>query len=201
MTASSAATRPTVTAAVSPGHVPGEVGIWVFVLGDMTVFAMLFGGFVYYRAEQLDLYLQSQATLSQSFGAINTLLLLASSWLVVMGVDAGRRGALALCRRLFAGALLCGAAFGVVKIFEYREKVLAGLTPVTNEFYSFYYMLTGLHLAHVLIGMVVLGVAWLRAGRGFRQPSEVSFLECSATYWHMVDLLWIVLFPLVYLLK
>ena len=55
--------------------------------------------------------------------------------------------------------------------------------------------------AITLIGMVVLGVVWLRAGRGFRQPSEVSFLECSATYWHMVDLLWIVLFPLVYLLK
>jgi nitric oxide reductase NorE protein len=184
-------------------HVPGEVGIWVFVLGDMTVFAALFAGFVYYRSASLDIYLQSQATLNQSFGAINTLLLLTSSWFVVMGTDAARRDAAALARRLFAVAFLCGAGFVAVKFFEYREKALAGLTPISNEFFSFYYMLTGLHLLHVLIGMVVLAVVFRRAGSptGFRSASDVVFLECGASYWHMVDLLWIVLFPLLYLMK
>ncbi len=184
-------------------HIPGEAGIWVFVLGDMTVFAALFAGFVFYRSAALDLYMQSQATLNQTFGAINTLLLLTSSWFVVMGTDAARRDAATLARRLFAAAFLCGAAFVAVKFFEYREKALAGLTPITNEFYSFYYMLTGLHLLHVLIGMVVLAVVVRRAGSpgGFRGASDVVFLECSASYWHMVDLLWIVLFPLLYLMK
>ncbi len=182
-------------------HIPGEAGIWVFVLGDMTVFAMLFSGFVYYRAQQLDVYLQSQTTLNQAFGAINTLLLLTSSWFVVMGTDAARRDARALARRMFTAAFLCGAAFAAVKFFEYREKALAGLTPLTNEFFSFYYMLTGLHLLHVLIGMIVLAVVFKRAGAGFRSASDTIFLECSATYWHMVDLLWIVLFPLLYLMS
>jgi len=185
----------------SEGHIPGETGIWVFVLGDMTVFAMLFAGFVYYRAEQLGLYLESQAALNQTFGAINTLLLLSSSWFVVMGTDAARRDARALAQRLFAAAFLCGAGFGLVKFFEYREKVLQGLTPVANEFYSFYYMLTGLHLLHVLIGMIVLVFVFLRARTGIRTASDRIFLEGSATYWHMVDLLWIVLFPLLYLMK
>ena len=183
------------------GHIPGETGIWVFVLGDMTVFAMLFAGFVFYRAEQLGLYLESQAALNQTFGAINTLLLLSSSWFVVMGTDAARRDARALAQRLFAAAFLCGAGFGLVKFFEYREKVLQGLTPVANEFYSFYYMLTGLHLLHVLIGMIVLGFVFLRVRAGIRTASDRVFLEGSATYWHMVDLLWIVLFPLLYLMK
>lgn len=183
------------------GHVPGEVGIWVFVLGDMTVFAMLFAGFVYYRSEQLALYLQSQAALNQAFGAINTLLLLTSSWFVVMGTDAARRDARGLARRLFVAAFLCGLGFATVKFFEYREKVLQGLTPVVDEFYSFYYMLTGLHLLHVLIGMVVLVFVFLRVGAGIRTPQDCAFLESSATYWHMVDLLWIVLFPLLYLMR
>ena len=198
-------TAPTAAAELTghkPGqHIPGEVGIWVFVLGDMTVFAMLFCGFVFYRAEQLELYLQSQATLNQAFGAINTLLLLSSSWFVVMGTHAARRDARALARRLISAAFLCGAAFSVMKFFEYREKALAGLSPLTNEFYSFYYMLTGLHLLHVLIGMIVLVAVFRKARNGFRAPSDTVFLECSATYWHMVDLLWIVLFPLLYLMK
>lgn len=183
------------------GHIPGETGIWVFVLGDMTVFAMLFAGFVFYRAEQVELYLQSQAALNQAFGAINTLLLLSSSWFVVMATDAARRDARALAQRLFAAAFLCGAGFGVVKFFEYREKVLQGLTPIANEFYSYYYMLTGLHLLHVLIGMIVLAFVFLRVGAGIRTAQDRVFLEASATYWHMVDLLWIVLFPLLYLMK
>ena len=200
MTAPAAAT-PGATRNAGPGHVPGEVGIWVFVLGDMTVFAMLFAGFVWYRSEQLALYLQSQAALNQAFGAINTLLLLTSSWFVVMGTDAARRDARALARRLFAAAFLCGLGFALVKFFEYREKVMQGLTPVANEFYSFYYMLTGLHLLHVLIGMAVLVFVFLRTGAGIKTPQDRSFLESSATYWHMVDLLWIVLFPLLYLMK
>ncbi|MDB5968354.1 MAG: hypothetical protein JWQ90_804 [Hydrocarboniphaga sp.] len=183
------------------GHVPGETGIWVFVLGDMSVFALMFGTFLYYRALDVDLYMRSQATLNQNFGAINTLLLLASSWFVVMGVDAARQRRTRAASTLFASAFVCGIGFAVVKFFEYHEKISAGLTLTTNGFYSYYYMLTGLHFAHVSIGLVLLGFMWAKSRKPLTEAKQIMLLESGATYWHMVDVLWIVLFPLIYLLK
>ncbi|WP_428312977.1 cytochrome c oxidase subunit 3 family protein [Hydrocarboniphaga sp.] len=182
-------------------HLPGEAGIWVFVLGDMSVFALMFGTFLYYRALDVDLYMRSQATLNQHFGAINTLLLLASSWFVVMGVDAARQQRTRAAPGFFGGALLCGFGFATVKFFEYHEKISAGLTLTTNGFYTYYYMLTGLHFAHVSIGLALLGFMWAKSRRPLTEPKQFMLLESGATYWHMVDVLWIVLFPLIYLLK
>ena len=118
-------------------HVPGEVGVWVLILGDMVVFGLFFPVFVYYRGLDIELYTQSQKALNQNYGALNTLLLLASSWFVVMAVeraraDHGRRAA-----TFFALALLCGSGFSVVKFVEYREKLTAGLTITSNEFFMY----------------------------------------------------------------
>jgi nitric oxide reductase NorE protein len=184
-----------------PGHVPGEPGVWVFIFGDLMVFCLLFGVFVFYRAQDVELFAQSQATLNQGYGAFNTLLLLASSWFVVMGVDAARTARRAMAAPLLAGAFACGVGFGVVKFLEYGEKVRAGITLTTNDFYMYYYMLTGLHFVHVLIGLGVLAVMWLRVRRLDAGSGDRRMLESGASYWHMVDLLWIVLFPLIYLVK
>lgn len=184
-----------------PGHIPGEPGVWVFIFGDLMVFCLLFGVFVFYRAQDVELFAQSQATLNQHYGAFNTLLLLASSWFVVMGVDAARGARRALAPPLFAGAFLCGVGFGVVKFLEYGEKIGAGITLTTNDFYMYYYMLTGLHFVHVVIGLGVLAAMWLRVRRPAADAGDRRMLESGASYWHMVDLLWIVLFPLIYLVK
>ncbi len=183
------------------GHIPGEAGIWVFIFGDLLVFALLFGVFVFYRALDVETFTVAQATLNQHYGALNTLLLLASSWFVVMGVDAARRNRSAIASPLLVGAFLCGLGFGVIKFLEYGEKIGAGIGLTTNDFYMFYFMLTGLHFVHVVIGMAVLIAMWLRVRRPAPTGSDVSMLESGASYWHMVDLLWIVLFPLIYLLK
>ncbi|RLA41524.1 MAG: cytochrome c oxidase subunit 3 family protein [Gammaproteobacteria bacterium] len=191
-------------------HVPGEVGVWVFILGDMLIFGLFFIVFVYYRGLNVELYAQSQATLNQNYGAINTLFLLASSWFVAMGVDDMRNKTVRLAPVFFPLAMLCGLGFGVVKIIEYSEKISAGITITSNDFYMYYYIFTGLHFLHVLIGMGVLVFLWHRARLAAKNTlardtavieKDRVLIESGASYWHMVDLLWIVLFPLLYLMK
>lgn len=178
---------------------PGEPGIWMFIFGDMLVFSLFFVTFAYYRAEDIALYRASQAQLNQMFGALNTFLMLSSSWFVASAVQQGRLGRAQASSRLFGLGFLCGLSFGVVKFFEYGEKIRIGITPATNDFFMYYYMFTGIHLMHVLIGMGVLAymAAYARAGVG--DEKRIRNLESGASFWHVVDLLWIVLFALLYL--
>lgn len=183
------------------GHIPGEAGIWVFVIGDLMLFALIFAVFTYYRGLDVPTFSAGQGTLNESYGAINTLLLLTSSWLVVMAIHAAKNRDSQIAAKFFALTMLCGAGFIVIKFMEYSEKIDQGLILTTNDFYMFYYILTGLHFAHVIIGMIVLGFAWSRCRQSVRDEKDTAMLESCATYWHMVDVLWIMLFPLVYLLK
>jgi nitric oxide reductase NorE protein len=181
-------------------HIPGEVGIWIFVLADMLLeFSTIFGYFVHDRAANPSLFAQGRATLSQNLGLVNTLILLTSSLFVVLGVQALRDQDRSGAARQFVWARSLGFAFVVVKIFEYGEKFQVGLTPVTNSFYMYYYVATGLHLFHVLIGLMVLTFVVNRARDPQPRRNELRSTEVVATYWHMVDLIWIVLFPLLYL--
>ncbi|MEC9357983.1 MAG: cytochrome c oxidase subunit 3 family protein [Pseudomonadota bacterium] len=182
-------------------HLPGELGIWMFILGDMLVFGMFFIVFMHYRALDMAVFLQSQATLNLHLGAINTLLLLTSSWFVVRGVQSARTDPTRPVGRWFALAFLCGAGFGVIKIFEYGEKIGAGITLTTNDFYMYYFVFTGIHFMHVLIGMGILFYMWIRTRAAVTGKGDIAMLESGATFWHLVDLLWIVLFPLLYLIK
>ena len=103
--------------------------------------------------------------------------------------------------RFFALAFCCGLAFVVVKIFEYSEKFDAGFTIMTNDFYMYYFMLTGIHLIHVVIGMGVLMFLWSTTRDVVFNDEKVNILESGASFWHMVDILWIVLFALFYLAR
>jgi len=191
-------------------RVPGEAGVWIFILGDMVVFSLFFTVFVYYRGHDIELYLQSQATLNQFYGVLNTLFLLTSSWFVVMGVEGLRSKAPKYSPHFFILAMACGIGFSWIKIIEYKEKVSAGITLTTNDFYMYYYIFTGLHFLHVLIGLGVLLFLLFKAKIIVQRSShkstgttqkEMTLIESGASYWHMVDLLWIVIFPLLYLLK
>jgi nitric oxide reductase NorE protein len=181
-------------------RMPGEEGVWVFILGDMVVFALFFGVIVYLRGEDPGLFAQAQGQLSQTAGATNTVLLLTSSLFVALGVRAVRDRRRNRSRALFAVALLCGLCFAGVKALEYQDKIVAGLTPATNDFYMYFFVFTGIHLLHVTIGVAVLA-ALIRIARRPRLAShDISLIESGASYWHLVDLLWVVLFALFYLL-
>lgn len=175
--------------------------MWVFIFGDMTVFAMLFGVYLYYRGQDAAQFNQSQTSLSQTFGVANTLILLTSSLLVVTALRAVRRGCAPLARGLIYGAMLCGLIFIINKVIEYSDKIGHGLVPATNQFFMYFYVMTGLHLFHVVIGLGLLRFVVELTRRPILGAREQSYLEGSACFWHMVDLLWIVIFPLLYLVR
>ena len=183
-------------------HVPGEPGIWVLLFGDMLVFTVLFTVYLHQRGIHPELFAESQGALNRTLGATNTLVLLTSSILVVFATRALRRPELRyLARRLTLGGVLVGSCFVLIKAFEYHEKIAAGITPSTNEFFMYYFVLTGLHLAHVIIGLVVLTVLSTLARKPEPTKTHMAFFEGGACFWHMVDLLWIVIFPLIFLAR
>ncbi|ORW01413.1 cytochrome c oxidase subunit 3 [Mycobacterium kyorinense] len=180
-------------------HLPGDGSMWVFVLGDLVIFGAYFVIFMVYRTQERGLFLASQQHLSLDVGVVNTLVLIASSWFVARGVQSARAAEHAAAARFIVGGGACGVLFIALKAYEWSSKIGQGLTFPRNDFFMFYYLLTGVHLFHVLLGLVILGVvvANLRDPRRRR----LSIAEAGATYWHMVDLLWIVIFALLYVMR
>ena len=173
--------------------------MWFFVIGDLFIFGVYFVGYVYYRGQDQAVFLESQARLNLDIGVVNTIVLLTSSLFVALGTSAARAGRAADGVRLFGIALAFGVAFPVLKLFEYVPEIIAGVTPGTNLFFTYYYVMTGLHLCHVMLGLVILSFVI----RSLRQPGRprITFVETGATYWHMVDVLWLVLFALLYVMR
>jgi nitric oxide reductase NorE protein len=182
-------------------HVPGEAGIWILILGDMTVFALLFGVYIEARSRAPGLFDASQRALDANLGALNTLLLLCSSLAVVTGVRAMRKGMRGVAPAAFVVAFACGFGFSLVKIWEWGHHLAARETPATNDFWMYYYILTGLHFFHLTVGMGLLIFLFTQARRTTLRSSRFAFVEGAACFWHMVDLLWVVIFPLLYLVR
>ena len=186
---------------VPTGHIPGEDGTWIFILGDMTVFSGFFVTYLVYRAKDISLFNESSAHLKQVFGLINTLLLLTSSLFVIVGIRAIRRRARTVAPWCFVGAFVCGLGFSTMKFLEYSDKANHHITPSTNQFWMYFYILTGLHFFHLLVGMCVLIYLMVKSKKRLLTVKEYAFVEGGACFWHMVDLLWIVLFPLLYFVR
>jgi nitric oxide reductase NorE protein len=178
--------------------IPAEPGLWVLVFGDLFVFALFFGTFAYYRLQEPATFHASQAALNLGFGLLNAVLLLTSSWFVAEAVRGARTGGEAMARRWSLAGMVLGGGFVAVKILEYGEKLRAGLTPATNDFFMLYFVFTGIHLLHVVIGLAAL--AFLRSR--LTKPSSAarnSMIEGCAIFWHTVDVLWVMLFAILYL--
>jgi nitric oxide reductase NorE protein len=189
---------PADVAHVGARRLPGDAGVWLFIAADTFMFALFFSSFMYERTKHVALFNASQQALSPAIGALNTIFLLTGSWFVVMAVEAAKKRLQNVLIACLGMAVACGVAFGAVKIFEYRGKVVHGITMLTNDFYMYYFALTGLHFVHLVIGVVVLTVLLNMARPGITGDYQ-RYLESGASYWHMVDLLWIMLFPLLYL--
>jgi nitric oxide reductase NorE protein len=188
-------------------HFPGEVGIWVFIAGDLIVFGLFFVTYLYYQGREAALFAEAQRALSQGIGILNTVLLLTSSWFVAGAVQQVRRGDRALAALLVGFGFLCGAAFLLDKAIEWSQLIGDHKTLMTNNFYMFFFMFTGIHAMHVLVGMGVLAYlrSRIRAGIGRDDPArhdaDLVAIESGAIFWHLVDLLWLVLFALLYLVR
>jgi nitric oxide reductase NorE protein len=186
---------------VKPRRLPGVDGVWVFIGADAVIFAILFLTFMQDRLKNPALFEASRHTLNMTLGGIDTLILLTSSWSVALAIQALKRDLIERVPRYLLGGVLTGLMFVVSKSIEYFQKFAHGLTPGTNPFYMWYFTLTGIHLAHVLLGTSLLAFLWVRSRNGAFSSSHRAVPESVASFWHLVDLLWIVLFPLLYLMK
>jgi nitric oxide reductase NorE protein len=179
----------------------GDLAVWLIICAEMLAFAILFLSYAVARALDVEAFNASQATLDLHSGAINTVLLISGSWCVVRAVQAVRADDSRAGVRWLAAGLLCGAGFLLFKSVEFAEKFGQGLDLSTNTFYMFYFLLTGFHFLHVIVAMVFLGILWVRTWQGHHGAQALHALESGAAFWHMVDLLWIILFPLVYVMR
>lgn len=189
----------TITANNTERSVPGQIDIWYFVLIEVVIFSSYFITYMLYRIWDPALYLQSQAQLSQNFGALNTVILLVSSWLIARGVQAAREQRYEAAEKLVTMTIACGVLFIISKLFEWSSKIQQGLEFSSNQFFAFYYFLTGIHVLHVLIGFVFLSVVVYQ----LRSPQRrsITVIESGAIYWHMVDFLWVIIFALLYVMR
>lgn len=185
----------------SAAHLPGDRDFWIFIIAELLMFGAFFIAYMVNRVGEVELFNTSQLTLDRTIGAINTIFLVTSSWAVVLAVNAARQDRPRAVPRHLAVATALGIVFVVVKCFEYTAKFEAGITMMTNTFYMFYFCLTMIHLLHVIAGSIILTVLWGNARHGAYHANNTKGIEMGASYWHMVDLLWIFLFALLYLLR
>jgi nitric oxide reductase NorE protein len=175
-----------------PGQLPGELMMWVLILSELAVFGAGLLAFLAVRLTDPAGFAEAQTHLHRTGAAANTLVLVTSGWLAALATRAAETGDIRRLRLLLAPAILLGAVFLVLKGSEYADLFAQGIGTETHAFYTFSFLLTGFHAAHVLAGMVLLAlVGWLAS------PKAV---ETGAAFWHMVDLVWVLLFPVVYLL-
>ncbi len=175
------------------GLAPGKLGLWWFLASEIMVFGGLIGSYVVFRLGGTG-WSAEAAHLQVTIGIVNTLVLLTSSLTVVQAFAAAEAG-VPRAARLFLGlTILGGLLFLGLKAAEYIAEIRAGFTPSGGIFWSFYYTMTGLHALHVVAGVAVNAV--LFASARLRTPHR---LELAGLYWHFVDIVWIFLFPLLYL--
>lgn len=189
-------------ASVTTGRrIPGEAGTWVFLLGDMLVFAAFFATFMVERSKAPEVFDTARKTLHVNIGLVNTLVLLTSSLFVVAAIGALRTGLRSTAAQALVIAAGCGVVFVALKVTEYVLLVQDGHTAGVNHFYLYYFILTGLHLLHVCIGILVLVLMLTQTRRTELSSTRLAVIEGGGCFWHLVDLLWIVLFPLLYLVS
>lgn len=186
-------TRPANDGSDVLSELPGELMMWVLIASEILVFGAALLAFLSVRVGDPARYMADQALLNQTAGAINTIVLVTSGLCAALAVrvrEAGRRRAARLWL-LAAGSL--GAVFLIVKAFEYGSKAALGIGIETSPFFTFYYLITGFHAVHVIAGMAVLAlVSW---------RDSVRNMETAVAFWHMVDLVWVLLFPIIYVLR
>jgi nitric oxide reductase NorE protein len=182
-------------------RLPGDSGIWTFIIADMAAFAMFFLIFSVGRMAAPELYEESRQHLDTMLGLLNTLILLTSSLFMVRAVEAARVGQRSAVVRNLLLTIFIGMGFAVTKVIEYSAKADAGIGLTSNEFFTYYFAFTGIHFLHFAIGIGALALMVMKARADVIDTKFVTWIESVGCYWHMVDLLWIMLFPMLYLLR
>lgn len=186
-----------------------KTGMWLFLFTELLLFGGLFLIYAVYRSMDAEPFHHAAAELNRALGSINTVVLLTSSLTMVLSVNALQRGRTGRSLAMLGGTLLLACCFLVIKYFEWSAKYHHGIFPGSEHlhalpkgegiFFNLYFMMTGLHGIHVVIGMIVMAVIAFRIRAGKVTPQRPGALEYTGLYWHLVDLIWVFLLPLFYL--
>ncbi len=181
-----------------------KLGIWVFLASEVMLFGGLFSAYVFLRmAAPAGEFAYWGSKLSIPMATVNTLVLISSSVTVIMSWASLKMKDFEKYKMYIGLTLLCALIFLVIKYFEYTGKFHHGIYPSSSTFMAIYFTLTGLHGLHIIGGMIVMGYFWLPAGNKMWHSEPDHFtnrIEVAGLYWHFVDLVWIFLFPVLYLL-
>ncbi|KJS01270.1 MAG: cytochrome C oxidase subunit III [Desulfobulbaceae bacterium BRH_c16a] len=186
-----------------------KIGMWLFLYSEIILFGGLFVLYAVYFYEYAEFFALGGKELDRIIGAVNTVVLLVSSFTVAASITAIQRDARKQTIGLLIFSIFCGFIFLVNKYFEWGAKIhhdiypnsdtLVNGEPGLNIFFGLYYVITGLHGLHVIIGMVLLTISLVLVLTGKLTSSRFVMLDNSGLYWHLVDLIWIFVFPLFYL--
>ena len=174
-------------------ELPGNPMIWLLIISELLIFGVGFVAFVITWLREPEMFAASQDTLNRLAGAINTMVLITSGLFAALAVRAEAEGHTGRMRLFVVLAIALGGVFLGVKAVEYSAELAAGHTIDTNTFFALYWLLTGFHALHVVLGMIILAIVALW--------HSLDNLETGAAFWHMVDLIWVILFPVAYLLR
>jgi cytochrome c oxidase subunit 3 len=189
-----------------------RLGMWLFLASEILLFTALFAAYGVYRFLYPEAFALSSRAIETVYGLVNTIVLVTSSYTVALGLDASARGNGRRTALLYGASVAMGVLFLVLKYLEYRHHFAEGQlpgryyayeaieAPGVTIFWALYFLITGLHGIHVVIGMTILSVVAVKAARGAYTPEYHVGVELAGLYWHLVDLIWIFVFPLIYLI-
>jgi len=178
---------------------PGGILIWIIIFLELFTFGAALIAMVIYSNDEPQIFSESRSHLNVIFGTINTILLLTSGFFMAKSVEKFKLGAIEKTSFYLKLTMLGGLLFLALKSIEYIDKIEAGLTIGYNTFFTFYWMLTLFHVIHILVGLIILGTVFI----GIRKRNctiTINDFEASAAFWHMCDLIWLLLFPIIYLI-
>jgi nitric oxide reductase NorE protein len=176
---------------------PGGILLWIIIFLELFTFGMAIIGLVYGAKVSPDLFHDSSNELNRTYGTINTLFLLTSGFFMATTVHLFRENKLKKASYYLNLTMIGGVLFILLKTIEYYEKIQHGFIMGYNEFFNFYWLLTGFHVIHVAVGLILLLIMKYSIKKGSALLEDV---EANATFWHMCDLIWLLLFPALYLI-
>ncbi len=182
---------------------PGGILIWIIITLELLTFGIALIALVVYSKENPKLFHESRLLLNQSFGAINTIFLLISGFFMATSVYNFKQNNLKKTKLYLKLTMLGGFLFLLLKSVEYYHKIDVGLLIDSNTFFTFYWLLTGFHVIHVMVGLVILSYFYFSIKKqinGNATKLETEDLEAGAAFWHMCDLIWLLIFPVIYLI-